>query len=253
MGQICRICGVDIPSGFTHCDSCYYKTNEAKADETKRKYNIKTRLSTLGVLAGLLIASVALAQPTQEIKAVSSADLKMAMRKLWEDHITYTRNYIISAVAGLPDGDAVAARLFKNQDDIGDAMKPYYGDAAGKQLSALLRDHILIATEVVKAAKAGDKDPLAAAQKKWSANGKDIAAFLSAANTHWPKKDLEEMLQKHLDLTTEEVVGRLTKNWEADIEAYDDGHAHMLMFADLLTNGIVKQFPNKFTGWPKKF
>jgi hypothetical protein len=170
----------------------------------------------------------------------------MGMRMLWEEHITYTRNYIISALADLPDRDAVAQRLLKNQDDIGNAIKPYYGDPAGQKLTALLRDHITIATDVVKAAKAGNNEQLDAAQKKWSANGKEIAAFLSGANSNWPKQTLENMLQKHLDLTTGEVVGRLKKDWAADIKSYDEGHAHMLMFADALTDGITKQFPDKF-------
>jgi hypothetical protein len=183
-----------------------------------------------------------------------AVEVRMTMRKLWEDHITYTRNYIISALADLPDAEAVAKRLLKNQDDIGDAVKPYYGDEAGQKLAALLRDHILVATEVVKAAKADNKDQLEAAQKKWSANGKDIAAFLSGANPNWKKSDFEEMLQKHLDLTTGEVVGRLKKDWEADIKAYDEGHTHMLMFADMLTDGIAKQFPKKFrTGLAAQF
>lgn len=173
-------------------------------------------------------------------------ELRLAMRKLWEDHITYTRNYIISALADLPDGDSVAKRLLQNQEDIGNAIKPYYGAEAGQKLTALLKDHIMIATEVVRAAKAGTKEPLDAAQKKWSDNGKQIAAFLSGANPHWPKPTLETMLQKHLDLTTGEVVGRLKKDWAADIKSYDDGHAHMLMFADTLTDGIAKQFPKKF-------
>jgi len=98
----------------------------------------------------------------------------------------------------------------------------------------------------VKAAKAGNKQQLDTAQKKWSANGKDIAAFLSSANPNWSKTDLEAMLQKHLDLTSGEVVGRLKKDWSADIKSYDEGHAHMLMFADTLTDGIAKQFPDKF-------
>ena len=100
----------------------------------------------------------------------SSVELNMAMRKLWEDHITYTRNYIISALAGLEDTGKVAGRLLKNQDDIGDAIKPIYGDEAGKKLSALLRDHILMATEVVKAAQTGNKEELSKANKKWYAN-----------------------------------------------------------------------------------
>jgi len=181
-----------------------------------------------------------------ESKREAADELEMAMRKLWEDHITYTRNYIISALADLPDGDAVAKRLLRNQDNIGEAIEPYYGDNAAKKLSSLLRDHIIIATEVVKAAKAGNKPELAAAQKKWLDNAKEIAAFLSSANPHWSKKDLEEMLETHLNLTTGEVVGRLNKDWPADIKAYDDGHVHMLKFADVLSNGIEKQFPDKF-------
>ena len=219
---------------------------------------MKRYIAPIAAVTMGLTCSIAFAQPSpaphlatagagmHEAKAEATVEVQMAMRKLWEDHITYTRNYIISALADLPDGDAVAKRLLKNQDDIGDAIKPYYGEDGGKKLAALLRDHIVIATEVVKAAKAGDKSQLADAQKKWTNNGKDIAAFLSGANPNWSKKDLEEMLQKHLDLTTGEVVGRLNKDWVADIKAYDDGHVHMLKFADALTDGIAKQFPDKF-------
>ncbi|MGA2534037.1 MAG: glycosyltransferase [Candidatus Aminicenantales bacterium] len=176
----------------------------------------------------------------------SMVELRTAMRKLWEDHITWTRNYIISALAGLEDAGAVAKRLLANQDDLGNAIVPYYGEEAGKKLAALLRDHILIATEVVKAAKMGNATELTAAQNKWTGNGDEIAAFLSGANPHWPKAAVADMLHKHLAYTTDEVVSRLKKDWAADVEAYDKGHVHMLMFADMLTEGIVNQFPAKF-------
>jgi len=179
------------------------------------------------------------------VSATRTVELRVAMRKLWEDHITYTRNYIISALAGLPDADAVATRLLANQDEIGDAIKPFYGEAAGETLATLLRDHILIATEVIAAAKSGDATQYDAAQAEWSANGRAIAAFLSAANPHWSQSELEAMLQMHLDLTTGEVVARLNADWEGDIRAYDEGHVHMLMFADMLTTGIARQFPSK--------
>ena len=172
--------------------------------------------------------------------------LRSGMAKLWEDHITYTRNYIISALAGLEDGGTVAQRLLRNQDDIGDAIKPYYGEEAGEKLTVLLREHITIATEVVTAAKANNNEELSKAQAKWNTNGDDIAAFLSSANPHWGRNDMTMMLHKHLEYTTTEVVSRLKKDWTADIDAYDQGHQHMLMFADILTEGIVKKFPEKF-------
>ena len=208
------------------------------------------RSLVISSLAAAVLGSFALAQEsgTHAMKKESCCDLRMSMRTLWEEHIAYTRNFIISALADLPDTDSVAKRLLKNQDDIGAAIQPFYGEEAGKKLASLLRDHILVAGEVVKAAKAGMKDELAAKQKMWTENGREIAAFLSGANPHWSKKALEEMLQKHLDLTTGEVVGRLKKDWAADIKAYDEGHEHMLMFADMLSEGIKLQFPAKFKG-----
>jgi hypothetical protein len=176
----------------------------------------------------------------------SAVELRTAMRLLWEEHIVYTRNYIISALAKLPDADAVASRLLRNQDDIGNAVKPFYGEEGGKKLTALLRDHIVVATQVVKAAMDGKKDELTAAQAKWTANADEIAAFLSGANKNWDKAKLTDMLHKHLDYTTQEVVSRLKADWPGDIAAYDKGHAHIMMFADVLTEGIVAQFPDKF-------
>ena len=62
------------------------------------------------------------------------------MRRLWEDHITWTRLFIVSASADLPDLQATTERLLRNQQHIGDAIKPFYGRAAGERLSSLLTD-----------------------------------------------------------------------------------------------------------------
>jgi hypothetical protein len=213
---------------------------------------IMTAGTVLAVVGALLVFSApanAMDHGKMDKKMVytqSVVDLRSAMRQLWEEHIVYTRNFIISAVGGLEDTGPVAERLLRNQDDIGAAIAPIYGDAAGKKLASLLRDHILIAADIVKAAKAGDNDGVDKGQKRWVANADEIAAFLSGANPNWPVQTLKDMLYKHLAYTTTEVVSRLKKDWGADIEAYDKGHAHMLMFADVLTDGIVKQFPKKF-------
>lgn len=176
----------------------------------------------------------------------SQVDLKMAERKLWSNHVLWTRNFIISDLASLEDKDAVLQRLLKNQDDIGNAIKPYYGEDAGNNLAKLLREHITIAGQVVDAAKSGNKKDLEKYNKDWYENADKISEFLSSANPNWSNKDLKDMLYKHLQLTTDEVLARLNKDWKADIAAYDKGENHMLMFADMLSNGIMKQFPEKF-------
>src|SRR5262249_41431492 len=113
--------------------------------------------------------------------------LRIGMRKLWEDHVTWTRLAIISLEGGTPDTNATVARLLRTQTDIGNAVKPYYGKAAGNKLTALLRTHILIAADVIAAAKAGDNEKLTAAQARWSTNADQIAATLHSVNPkHWP-------------------------------------------------------------------
>jgi len=205
----------------------------------------------LGFLALPALAPAPRVQAASEAKAaptaptMSATDLRNGMRKLWTDHTVYTHRYIVSALATMPDLPAVTQRLLRNQDDIGDAIKPIYGDAAGKKLSALLRDHILIAADIVKAAKANDTKAVEAGQKKWRQNGDQLAAFLASANPVWKQQALTDMLQRHLDFVTQQVVARIKGDWAADIKAYDAGYNHMLMFADMLSDGIIKQNPTK--------
>jgi hypothetical protein len=174
--------------------------------------------------------------------------LRQDMRKLWTDHTVWTREYIIAAVGDQPDAQAAAGRLMKNQEDIGAAVASFYGKPAGDQLTSLLKEHISIAVDIIKAAKAGDKAGQQAADAKWHRNAEAISDFLSKANPNWPRATLVDMMNKHLSTTTDEVVARLTKNWDADVRAWDSVYAHILMMADALSDGIIKQFPEKFHG-----
>ena len=176
----------------------------------------------------------------------AAVELRQDMRKLWEDHVTWTRQFVVSAIAGLPDTDAAAGRLLQNQADIGDAIATYYGSDAGDQLTELLRQHILVAADLITAAKAGDDTALQQHRDTWYANGNEIAAFLADANPAWPQAALEQMMRTHLDDTLDEATARLTGDWAADIAAYDRIHTHILGMADALTAGIVEQFPDRF-------
>jgi hypothetical protein len=170
-----------------------------------------------------------------------------AMGKCWEDHITRTRLFIISDLADSPDLPMTTQPLLQNQVDIGNAIKPYYGDAAGDQLTALLHHYILIAAGVVAAAKAGDTARFNEQMVRWQANADDIGTFLGSANPdNWPADEMKAMMRQHLVLTTAEVVARLNNDWAGDIAAYDKVHLHILVLVDELTNGIVAQFPDAF-------
>jgi hypothetical protein len=176
----------------------------------------------------------------------AAATLKRDMRKLWTDHVVWTRDYIVAAVGDQPDAQAAAGRLMKNQEDLGSAVARFYGAAAGQQLTTLLKQHISIAVDLIMAAKAGDKTAQQQADTKWQQNAVDIADFLSKANPNWPRATLVDMMKKHLSTTTDEVVARLGKNWDADVRAFDAVYDHILHMSDALSDGIVKQFPEKF-------
>ncbi len=180
-------------------------------------------------------------------KKMDPVQLRVDMRKLWEDHITWTRQWIVSFAANLPDQGEAAGRLMRNQEDIGNAIKPFYGDEAGTKLTGLLKEHINGAVELVKAAKAGDATKIEVAKKKWYDNGDQIAAFLSGANAkNWPLADMKSGMKMHLDTTLQEAQDRLGGKFAEDIVDYDRVKEHMLALADTLTDGIVAQYPDRF-------
>ncbi len=182
---------------------------------------------------------------------MARATLHDAMRKLWEDHVAWTRLYIVSAAGNLPDKSATADRLLRNQADIGNAVAELYGRPAGDALTALLRSHILVAAELVDDAKAGDQAKVADASRRWYANADSIAHFLNAANPrHWPLATLQASMKTHLDQTLAEATDQLHGNYAASVTDYDHVVAHILELADVLSGGIEAQFPARFTGAP---
>jgi hypothetical protein len=181
-------------------------------------------------------------------KKYSRKEVQLAkdMRHLWTDHTVWTRLYIIESLNNSPATASAAVRLLKNQEDIGDAIRPVYGDAAAAQLTALLKDHIGIAVNIVDDVKAGNATAQAADEARWTQNADQIASFLAGANPAWPPATLRDMMHMHLATTKAELVARATKDYAADVKAYDAVYAHILAMADALTGGITAQFPAKF-------
>lgn len=218
------------------------------------------RSGRLGALSGAVLSIVAVviatsvAPPAEAAKAdapkIERAAFHDAMRTLWEDHIVWTRQYIVSAATlgdDLPDIAPTAERLLANQAHIGDALRPFYGDEAGDAVTALLREHILGAARLIAAAKAGDADATEAASTAWYVNADDIAATLAGLNPDvWELDHLQAMMRAHLDRTLEEAVARLQGRYADDIAAYEAVRADILAMADMLSDGIIEQFPDRF-------
>src|SRR5512137_16456 len=176
----------------------------------------------------------------------SQEDLKLNLRELWAEHVIWTRMFIMSVADNTTDKAIVTTRLLKNYDDMADAMKPYYGNDNGSKFGDLIEKHLLIAADLVEAAEAGNSTAAADAEKKWYENADEIAAFESNINPNWNRTALMAMWHDHLRLTKDEAVARLTKNYTADIEAFNQIETLANMMADSMAHGIVQQFPDKF-------
>lgn len=176
----------------------------------------------------------------------SEADLSKHLRMLWEQHVFWTRLFIISAVFGLPDEQPVTNRLLRNPEDFKAALKPLYGERTASRFAELLRSHLVIASQLVKAAKAGDAGVAEKAEKDWYANADEIAKFLGGINPFWSAAEWRNMLHEHLALTKAEAVAILSGKYEDGISTFDKIERQALVMADVMTDGIIKQFPSKF-------
>ena len=166
------------------------------------------------------VSTMDMSQHGAQRAASKQIALYTAMAHLWAQHMEWTYATVVAFAQGSPALTPSLNRLLQNQVDIGDAIKPFYGDAAGDQLTALLKEHINDAVPVLTAAKAGDSAALDTAVAAWYANANAIGDFLAAANPHWKKADMESMMQTHITQTIAYASDALAGD-------YDQGHRRL--------------------------
>ena len=172
--------------------------------------------------------------------------LRNQLRLLWEQHVYWTRLTILSLAAASPDLDFTTQRLLRNANDFALAFKPFYGRETAAEFGDLIKEHLVIAADLVKAAKAGNKQAAADAEKRWYENADEIVCFLNCINCYWGLRKMTAMWHKHLALTKDEAVAILTGKYEESIALFDEIEHQALMMADLFAKGIIKQFPAIF-------
>jgi hypothetical protein len=182
-------------------------------------------------------------QSLREHLCEEEMDLREYMRLLWEQHVYWTRMTIISIANNLPDEEATTKRLLRNAKDFERAFKPFYGSRAAHEFGRLITDHLVIAAELVKAAKAGNKNAAANAEKRWYANADEIVSFLTHINHFGSEEHMRQMWYQHLSLTKSEALAILTGDYNKGISTFDQVEEEALLMADNFATGIIKQFP----------
>lgn len=213
-----------------------------------------TLTSACGSTSGTSNAATVVSSGTAEMVSMTmtsprsgrQAALYTAMRSLWAQHMEWTYATVSAFVDGSPSLQPTLRRLLRNQADIGDAVKPFYGAKAGDRLTALLKQHINDAVPVLVAAKEGDSVALGKAVKAWYANAKRIGDFLAAANPHWGRKAMERMMKEHITQTIGYASDQLQGHYAKSIRDYGVAEAHMMRMADMLSHGLILQFPRRF-------
>ena len=214
--------------------------------------NSKSKKYVLSIAVVFIVLSVLFAENSPLSSAKKPAEIdpqvfREDMRKLWEEHVNLTRFFIISTISNLPDQEETAQRMIHNQNEIGDAIKPFYGDAAGEQLAELLREHALISATMLQAARKADAPAFEEAVARWYANADELAKLLFELNPeNWPLRKTRPIMKVYLDLTLEQALARWNGDFEKDIEAYDKVHNHALEIADMLSEGIINRFWERF-------
>lgn len=186
------------------------------------------------------------AHPKSNCVSQAAVDLMRDNRSLWEEHVAWTRMTIISLIFNLPDIEFVVARLLQNATDMGEMIRPLYGDAAAQQYSSLIQEHLLFAADLVKAAIAGDAQAAQTAEQKWYANADEIAKFLNSVNPFLPEEEVKAMFYEHLDLTKQEAVTMLNKDFKKDIKIYDEIEKQAREMADMISDAMIKLYPEQF-------
>ncbi len=182
---------------------------------------------------------------------VKVAELKMALRALFADHVFWVRELVIATRLGVT-GEAAAADEYglANAKAIGQSIAPIYGQAAAQKFTTLFVGHYQAVKDYMRAAFADGFRGNAAREKvaldALQRNGKAIAAFVSSANPNLPEGTVYGLLVSHVQHHIMQIEATAKENWDGEADMWAPMVAEIYVLSDALADGIARQFPGKF-------
>ncbi len=165
--------------------------------------------------------------------------------KLWCQHSEWTLMAITSIVFNNPNEEAVLNRLLRNPDDFYLVLEPFYEENIASRFSNLLTEHLVLAGDLAYALM-NEPDMVADIRRRWYQNADEISYLLGLINPYWTYRKWREMFFKHLQLAERFTIALLDRRYDEYVMVYDMFEAQTMMMADMMYEGIMKQFPDKF-------
>ncbi len=168
--------------------------------------------------------------------------LKSRMRKLWTDNAIFMRQFIVDLLCNSSGISYTTERLLKSQEQTGNFFKTFFGEELSKDIISLLKEHITITMDLLKAIKTGNITDISIIESRQIENIENLSAFLCKINSCYSNEELSDILKTYLILTKYQFIARMNEDYNGDIIYLDMGINHTLRISDYLSDGITEAF-----------
>ncbi len=205
--------------------------------------------TSIKLLLSIVLLSISLTSQAQVLSTPSENDkrlvFKAEMSRLWIDNAIYSRQAILCLVDRLPGAEESLYRLMINQEDMGRMFTRFYGREKGDEFCDLISSNTSLTVSMIrnKSRNSGDYE---AARAKMDYNVDRIITYLVAVNPHWTEEELKYLIHLQSKLFDTQLQSRVNANYSYDIETFDRMISETYRLADVLSEGIMKQFPERF-------
>ena len=183
---------------------------------------------------------------TASVNNKSSYAFAQTMQRLWMDHAIWARQYIIAAVDDRPELTEALARWLRNAADVGAALEEFYPRRPARRVAKLLKQHITVAVDLVDAAKNVDGAKFTAIDQVWTSNSDDLVDELCARDQSCSRDEVAARWDLARALTEQVLTARLEQHFDHDVESFDQLLTTCAAMGDLITDGILRQFADRF-------